>query len=82
LKDPCYDIAWVEEAATVSQASLDALIPTIRRPSSEIWWSYNPRYASDPVDSMFRGDDPPPAPLSCQYTGGMIPGSPTSCAAT
>lgn len=26
-----YDIAWVEEAATVSQSSIDALIPTIRR---------------------------------------------------
>ena len=58
-----YDIAWVEEAATVSQASLDALVPTIRRPDSEIWWSYNPRYASDPVDRMFRRDDPPPGSI-------------------
>ena len=55
-----YDLAWVEEAATLRQASIDALVPTIRRDGSEIWWSYNPRYASDPVDQMFRGDGPPP----------------------
>lgn len=55
-----YDLAWVEEAATLSQASLEALIPTIRRAGSEIWWSYNPRFASDPVDMLFRGGEPPP----------------------
>jgi len=55
-----YDIAWVEEAATLSQSSLDALVPTIRKEGSEIWWSYNPRFASDPVDQMFRGQNPPP----------------------
>lgn len=49
------DIAWVEEAATVSQLSLDILIPTIRRRGSELWFSWNPRHASDPVDAMFRG---------------------------
>ena len=31
-----YDIAWVEEAATLSQSSIDALVPTIRRKGSEI----------------------------------------------
>lgn len=50
-----YTLVWAEEAATLSQASIDALVPTIRRPGSEIWWSYNPRFASDPVDQMFRG---------------------------
>jgi phage terminase large subunit len=56
-----YTLAWVEEAGTVRQASIDALIPTIRQRGSEIWWSYNPRYASDPVDLMFRtpGRAPP-----------------------
>lgn len=58
-----YDIAWVEEAATVSQSSLEALVPTIRREGSELWWSYNPRYASDPVDLMFRSGDPPPGSI-------------------
>lgn len=58
-----YDIAWVEEAATLSQSSLDALIPTIRKEGSEIWWSYNPRFATDPVDQMFRGQTPPPGSI-------------------
>ena len=48
------DIAWVEEAATVSQRSLDILIPTIRKPGSELWFSWNPRHDRDPVDAMFR----------------------------
>ena len=48
------DIAWVEEAASVSQCSLDILIPTIRKPGSELWFSWNPRHASDPVDGLFR----------------------------
>lgn len=54
------DIAWVEEANTVSQSSLDILVPTIRKPGSELWFSWNPRYDSDPVDAMFRGADGPP----------------------
>jgi phage terminase large subunit len=58
-----YDIAWVEEAATLSQSSIDALVPTIRRKGSEIWWSYHPRYPSDPVDRMFRGRDLPPGSI-------------------
>ena len=48
------DIAWVEEAATVSQRSLDILVPTIRKPGSELWFTWNPRDPSDPVDAMFR----------------------------
>lgn len=58
-----YDLAWVEEAATLSQASLDGLVPTIRKEGSEIWWTYNPRFASDPVDGMFRGHAPPPGSI-------------------
>lgn len=54
------DIAWVEEAATVSQRSLDLLIPTLRKEGSEVWFTWNPRFASDPVDSMFKGGEPPP----------------------
>jgi phage terminase large subunit len=54
------DIAWVEEANTVSQASLDTLIPTVRKEGSELWFSWNPKSAADPVDKMFRGEYPPP----------------------
>jgi len=37
-----FDIAWIEEAETVTQKSLDILIPTIRSKGSEIWMSFNP----------------------------------------
>ena len=57
------DIAWIEEAATVSQNSLDILVPTLRKPNSELWFSWNPRYETDPVDRMFRGGEPPPNSL-------------------
>lgn len=49
-----YDIAWVEEAQTLSQHSLDMLRPTIRKEGSELWFSWNPRYKTDPVDIFFR----------------------------
>ena len=49
-----YDVAWVEEAQTLSQRSLDMLRPTIRKPGSELWFSWNPRYKTDPVDAFFR----------------------------
>jgi len=53
------DIAWIEEAMTVSANSLEILIPTIRKEGSEIWASWNPRHKSDPIDMRYRGDDPP-----------------------
>jgi len=54
-----YDIAWVEEAQTMSQHSLDLLRPTIRKEyadgtTSEIWFSWNPRFEDDPVDEFLR----------------------------
>lgn len=41
------DICWVEEAAKVSEESWEVLIPTIRKPNSEIWASFNPRLEFD-----------------------------------
>ena len=55
-----YDRAWVEEAQSLSQRSLDLLRPTIRKPGSELWFSWNPNQASDPVDQLLRGSRPPP----------------------
>ncbi len=49
------DIALVEESQTISERSLEILIPTIRAPGSELWFLWNPRHASDPVDQRFRG---------------------------
>jgi phage terminase large subunit len=52
------DICWVEEAQAASQGSLDVLIPTIRKPGSQLVFTWNPRLETDPVDAMFK--DPPP----------------------
>lgn len=54
-----YDGAWVEEAQTLSAVSLRMLRPTIRKEGSQIWFSWNPRYETDPVDMFFRGKKPP-----------------------
>jgi phage terminase large subunit len=55
-----FDIAWVEEASAVSQRSLDLLRPTIRKPDSELWFSWNPDSPQDPVDRLLRGVNRPP----------------------
>ena len=54
-----YDRAWVEEAQSLSQGSLDLLRPTIRKPGSELWFTWNPRQSSDPVDQLLRTNPPP-----------------------
>lgn len=58
-----YDRAWVEEAQSLSQRSLDLLRPTIRKPGSELWFTWNPNEASDPVDVLLRGDKVPPSSI-------------------
>jgi phage terminase large subunit len=54
-----FDRAWVEEAQTLSAKSLELLRPTIRKPGSELWFSWNPRRPSDPVDELLRGPHAP-----------------------
>jgi phage terminase large subunit len=54
-----FDRAWVEEAQTFSESSLKMLRPTIRADNSEIWFSWNPRRRSDPVDKFLRSIPPP-----------------------
>lgn len=54
-----FDRAWFEEAQNASQNSLDLLRPTIRKPNSELWFSWNPKYATDPIDVMLRHETPP-----------------------
>lgn len=61
-----YDIAWVEEAQSLSQRSLDLLRPTIRKHGSELWFTWNPNFSTDPVDALLRGDNPPPAAVVLQ----------------
>ena len=43
------DIAWIEEAQTISKKSFDILLPTIRKKGSEIWISMNRELENDPV---------------------------------
>ncbi|WP_245677485.1 PBSX family phage terminase large subunit [Candidatus Arsenophonus triatominarum] len=48
-----FDVAWIEEAETVSEKSLDILIPTIRKPGSELWFSFNPAEEDGAVYKRF-----------------------------
>jgi phage terminase large subunit len=56
-----FDIAWVEEAQSLSANSLELLRPTIRKKDSEMWFSWNPKYATDPIDQFLRVNPPPGA---------------------
>jgi phage terminase large subunit len=47
------DICWVEEAQTTSRLSWNVLIPTIRKPASEIWITFNPELESDETYQRF-----------------------------
>lgn len=46
-------IVWCEEAQTISKKSWDILIPTIRKPDSEIWVSFNPNIDTDNTYQRF-----------------------------
>jgi phage terminase large subunit len=52
------DICWIEEASSVSRKSWDVLIPTIRRPGSELWLTFNPLTVDDPTNDFLEA--PPP----------------------
>lgn len=61
-----FDRAFVEEAQSLSQRSLDLLRPTIRKDDSEMWFAWNPDDESDPVDVLLRGANPPPDSIVVQ----------------
>lgn len=67
-----YSIAWVEEAQSLSKRSLELLTPTLRKAGAEIWFSWNPRKDTDPVDVFMRGegseDDPDIVCIEVNYT--------------
>lgn len=52
------DVCWLEEAQTISKASLRVLIPTIRKMGSEIWLTFNPSMDTDEVYRRFVTDTP------------------------
>lgn len=55
-----FDRAWFEEAQAASDKSLTMLRPTIRKPGSQLWFSWNPNEPTDPIDVLLRGEYPPP----------------------
>jgi phage terminase large subunit len=55
-----FSCAYVEEAQSLSQRSLDLLRPTIREEGSTLMFAWNPNQPSDPVDMLLRGESVPP----------------------
>lgn len=51
--------AWWEEAQTATGHSLNLLRPTMRAMGSQLWFSWNPRRKTDPIDVMLRGEEIP-----------------------
>lgn len=43
------DICWIEEAQSISEQSLDVLVPTIRKPGSQLIYTFNRMNDLDPV---------------------------------
>lgn len=64
-----FRIAWFEEAQTCTTRSLELLRPTLRAPGSELWFSWNPRSATDPVDALLRAPNLPTGTVvvECNY---------------
>jgi phage terminase large subunit len=60
-----FDRAWVEEAQSLSQRSLQLLRPTIRKDNSEIYFSWNPEHETDPVDRFFAEPRPNAIVVTC-----------------
>jgi phage terminase large subunit len=50
---------WWEEAQGATKHSINLYRPTMRASGSQMWWSYNPRRKTDPVDVMFMGPEKP-----------------------
>lgn len=55
------DLCWVEEAQNVSGKSWDVLEPTIRKPGSEIWLTFNPQLETDETFQRYVVNPPPGA---------------------
>lgn len=51
-----FDRCWVEEAQSLSARSMELLLPTIRTPGSELWYSWNPDQDTDPVEKLFTNN--------------------------
>lgn len=54
-----FDRSWFEEAQNASEKSLRLLRPTIRKQSSQLWFSWNPDLPTDPIETLLRGESRP-----------------------
>lgn len=52
-----FDRCWVEESQSISERSMELLLPTIRSSGSEIWFSWNPNNPEDPIEKLFSTQD-------------------------
>jgi phage terminase large subunit len=52
------DVCWIEEGQAVSKTSWETLIPTIRKPGSEIWVTFNPDLDTDETYKRFVVNPP------------------------
>lgn len=43
------DYAWIEEAQTITEGSIEVLGPTVRKPGSKLIWTYNRLTDLDPI---------------------------------
>ena len=63
-----YDGAWWEEAQTAREKSIRLLRPTIRKEGSELWFSYNPRHETDPIDILAHNPPPNSIVITANYS--------------
>lgn len=52
------DVVWCEEAQSISKRSWDVLLPTIRKPGSEVWITLNPHLETDETYTRFVSSPP------------------------
>lgn len=48
------DRAWIDDAQLISQKALEALRLSICKDQSELWFSWQPRFQTDPVERFFQ----------------------------
>lgn len=58
--------SWWEEAQSASATSIKMLRPTMRTSGAQMWWSWNARRKTDPVDVMLRGPEKPTGAIVVQ----------------
>lgn len=62
------DCCWIEEARVITKASWQKLDPTVRKPNSEIWVSFNPELEQDFIYDFFVKKTPPPGSIVRKIT--------------